>query len=592
MAYEYFHETTPYSMDPGSDSLYTGSVLPQGVIGASTGVQTANQIQDVANFLNQGMKTVEVSTIQPEVFDMIPKQHLKEINRVTKLTGTDVSLHAPIVEPSGFDQQGGWSEANREAAERQLSNTVIRGHAISPDKPMPVTIHASAVLPGVEKVPIDLIKDLTPEERSAYEKEGAVPIRDIAVNQETGQMQALKREMMYSVDRPEGEVLTPTRRLAMLNNTQWTRQITDLATHKKQADDVLRGVMADQRRIKEIQQQLDTDIPDQQKRELAAEAQALANNIKPSIEKAGLFLHDVELGLTSIYENGAKFGDQNAKNILKNVSEEWKSFSSEQGILGKSQLLDNTLEKIGKIRAPEVFKPIEEFAIDKASETFGNTAWNSYKKHGDKASIISIENPPYGGAMSTAKELKNLIKESRKQFVKKAVSDGMGKSEAKQAAKDMIGATWDTSHISMMRKQGFGKKELIKQAETIAPYVKHVHLNDNFGYSHTDLPPGMGDVPIGKIMEKLKKKGYKGKHIFEGGNFFQHFKTAPHAMVMQAGPSWTQTYGTMGTYSAGYGPFLPQQHFSTYGSGFSGMPMELGGQVQGGQSRMSGTSMT
>ena len=140
---------------------------------------------------------------------------------------------------------------------------------------------------------------------------------------------------------------------------------------------------------------------------------------------------------------------------------------------------------------------------------------------------------------------------------------------------------------------------MVKQAETIAPYVKHVHLNDNFGYTHTDLPPGMGDLPIKEIMEKFKEKDFKGKHIFEGGNFFQHFKTAPHAMVleamgsplysMQAQPSWTNVYGTMGTYSGGYGPFLPTQHFSTYGAGFSGLPQELGGQVSGAQSRFAGT---
>jgi hypothetical protein len=165
----------------------------------------------------------------------------------------------------------------------------------------------------------------------------------------------------------------------------------------------------------------------------------------------------------------------------------------------------------------------------------------------------------------------------------------------------MIGATWDTSHISMMRKQGFKPEELVKESKQIAPFVKHVHLNDNFGFSHTDLPPGMGSVPVGDIMKELEKKGYKGKHIFEGGNFFQHFKTAPHTMVLEAMGSpvyttsseqtWKQAYGTMGVYSSGYGPFLPEQHFSMYGAGFSSLPAELGGQIAGKQSRFSGTPM-
>jgi len=75
---------------------------------------------------------------------------------LTKLTNADITLHAPIIEPSGFTQQGGWSEQNRELAERQLTNTVIRAHTLSPDKPMPITMHASGI-PGTEKMPVEII---------------------------------------------------------------------------------------------------------------------------------------------------------------------------------------------------------------------------------------------------------------------------------------------------------------------------------------------------------------------------------------------------------------------------------------------------
>jgi hypothetical protein len=251
---------------------------------------------------------------------------------------------------------------------------------------------------------------------------------------------------------------------------------------------------------------------------------------------------------------------------------------------------------------PQIYKSIEKFATQKASETFSNVAVEAYKKFGDKAPFISIENPPYGTAMSTAQDLKNLIEESRKKFAEKIQREkGLSESEAKKAAESMIGATWDTSHISMMRKQGYKKEELVKQAEIIAPYVKHVHYNDNLGFTHTDLPPGMGDVPLKEIVEKLKKGDKDKKFIFEGGNFFQHFKTSPHPYVLQesdspiysmeAAPTWRTAYGTIAQYSSGYGPFLPQQHFSVYGAGFSGMPTELGGQVSSKDSRLSGTPM-
>jgi polyhydroxyalkanoate synthesis regulator phasin len=256
--------------------------------------------------------------------------------------------------------------------------------------------------------------------------------------------------------------------------------------------------------------------------------------------------------------------------------------------------------RTGRTKTIEIYKPIEEFAKDKASHTFANVAFNAYDKFKDKAPIISIENPPYGQALATGKDLKELIIKSREKLSDKLVKEGkMSQSQAEQIAKNMIGATWDTAHISMMRKQGFEGKQLIEEAKAISPVLKHVHLNDNFGMSHTDLPPGMATAELGEIMKEFKKGGYKGKEIFEGGNWFQHFKSSPTALVMEGtgsplysmgpSPTWNQIYGTTGNYSVGYGPFLPDQHFSIYGAGFSGLPQELGGQVGNRSSRLSGT---
>lgn len=606
MAYENFYDGASYGMESGGDSLYTGSSVPQGSIGSSTGAMTANQLGDVATFLNQGMNTIEVGAVQPEVFEMIPDQHLKEINRIAKLTKVDVSMHAPIIEASGFTQQGQWNEAQREQSERQMTDVVLRASKLSPDKPMPVTMHASAVIPGSQTMPVEMFKDsdLTPKEREYVKKHKELPTQMIAVNQESGQMMPLVREKVYRPGK-EGEIWSPEERLESANNTQWTKQVTDLVTHKKLADDVIRNVTQDQEELKMISEMMNTGrLQGDQLEQAKEKKEQLKNNINAGGHKAHLLLNDVMTSFGTVYETAAKYGSDEAKEELKGVSEKWNDMRN--GKIDPSSALDFSLAKLDKIgnertgiEAPQIFKAVDEFAIEKSSKTFANVAFNAYKKHGDKAPFVSIENPPYGGAIARAKDLKKLIKESRKQFTQKAINEkGMSKSEAERAAEAMIGATWDTSHSSMMRQQGFKKKHLTKEAETIAPFVKHVHLNDNFGYSHTDLPPGMGDVPIGDIMKKLKEKGYKGKHIFEGGNFFQHFKTAPHAMVLQAmgspiyaaqaGPSWTQTYGTMGTYSGGYGPLLPSNHFSTYGAGFSGLPQELGGQMSNAQSRFSG----
>jgi len=205
-------------------------------------------------------------------------------------------------------------------------------------------------------------------------------------------------------------------------------------------------------------------------------------------------------------------------------------------------------------------------------------------------------------AFSRAEQLKDLIKESRKKFVKQAVEDGMEKEEAKDTAKKLIGVTWDVGHINMMRKAGYKEKDVIKETTKIAPVVKHVHLTDNFGFTDSHLGLGMGNVPMKKMMEKIKKEGYDGRAIVEAGNFAAQFKTSPHPFSVQAldapiyssGPtsSWGDVSAMQGSYSF-YGSFLPQQHFAMYGAGFSGLPPELGGGKGGAAQgrRFSGTPM-
>src|SRR4030042_982216 len=91
--------------------------------GSTTNPQVANQIAEVNKLMNVGMKTIEMGSIDPEIFESIPQEHLKEINRLSKLTGEEITMHAPIqgMDPSGFGR-GGWSPSSREEAERRLKD--------------------------------------------------------------------------------------------------------------------------------------------------------------------------------------------------------------------------------------------------------------------------------------------------------------------------------------------------------------------------------------------------------------------------------------------------------------------------------------
>lgn len=603
MGYENFYPGGDNPLTYGADTLYTGAIVPAGVIGGTTSVQTANQLTEVSNMLNSGMKTVEVSAINAEVLDMIPRQHLTEINRISKLTGSNTTLHAPVIDPAGFTQQG-WNEQERQLVEKQFAGMMDRAHQMSPEGNIPVTIHSSQI-PGTEHMPIDQIPGLTQAQKTQLQgKYGdLIPTKVVAVDQDSGQFIPIRmEEKFYPGEKPM--VRTPEEELRTANRSYWDNKLSNLIFYKERGDELMsKGFPIIAEEVAKLQAGKITEEEYLKTISSNAEQQAAHNNV----QNARVYLDNTQQVLNGLYNQAYKYADPEIRKKLDEASKKYRENLDKPGIdfLKYSKEMQSIVNEMHKIttgkHAPEIYKPVEEFAIEKASQTLSGAALEGYKKFGKTAPIISIENPPYGTAISTGEDLKKLVEATRTQFIKRAKEEGISEGEASRAADQLIGATWDTSHISMIRKQGFGKEQLIKEAEIIAPYVKHVHMNDNFGFTHTDLPPGMGDVPFKEIMEKIEKENPDAKKIFEGGNFFQHFKTSPHPLVLQAmsspvyemaaGPSWTQIYGTTGSYSSGYGPFLPDMNFQTYGSGLSGLPMELGGQMPGKQSRVSGAPM-
>jgi len=613
VSYESIYPGATFLLDPEYQSQ--GYNVAAADIGATTSIQTANQLKEVNNLLNQGIQTTEVSTINPEVFEMMPKDHLKEIHRLNKLTGAESTLHAPTLDPSGFTQQG-WSKSNRVLVEKQFSDFVERSHELSPDGSMPVTIHAS-VIPGSEMMPAKgpLIKK---EEKGKKE----VMQKMIAVDQETGQFIPLERDVLYSQHKKGPEINTPQERLDMANNSKWIQAVTNLGFYKKEADEVLRNSDAGMQQLK---QKMEAG-----EKITTKDAKQFKQIQQYQLGKTKLFLDNVDTSFRTLFEQAAKYpheepletrdgrkidAKKHTKKVLNHIREDYakhrkmlvneyrkadregREVDNEKIVLAQSRLVDQALTNLREIPSPMQYKKVEEFAKDKASETLSNVAVNAYKKFGAKAPIISIENPPYGSAISDAENLKGLIKKTRRKFVQKLVNQGRSKSEAQKQAKRLIGATWDTSHISMMRKQGFGKDKITAETRKIAPYVKHVHLNDNFGSTHTDLPPGKGNLPMSEIIKELDKAKFKGKKIFEGGGFFQHFQTSPMPQVLEGvgsplystgGVTWNQV-GGLGNYYGGQGPINTPIHHSTYGAGFTTLPADLGGEMAGGQSRFAGT---
>ena len=612
--YESFGFGGGYSSLSPDYGNFVGYRLNAGQISSPTGVQTANQLNEVIARIKEGVKNVELQPLQQGVFDQIPAQHFAEMKALMKLSGVKPSVHAEIVDPAGFGERGYEGDLARQDAERRLFSIVEKSQQLDPDGNIPIVIHSSAGIPGPEYRPGDESKG---EKRFQIKKMAFI-------NQETKELKGAEEEYKYYIGTPEEELKgkgilhKPENDAHVYNNSDWDNKISNLVYYKKNADDMMANAPA------MLADYAGKPIPRTEE-----EAKKFFATFEPAqlatygrLQQSEIFLDNVRLNLNSAFNTAFKYGTPEQKEELIKISNKYAEQMSElpptvlrpvdmskvlSGAISALHNLTNGREEDNR-GVPQIYKPVEEFAMDKAAKTFGNVALKSYEKFKNNAPILAIENMYQGFAFSRAEDMKKLVEESRKVFVDTASRSknegglGISKGEAQKQADKMIGVNWDVGHLNMMRKAGFNEKDVVKETETIAKLVKHVHLTDNFGYSDSHLPPGMGNVPFKGILEKLEKAGAlkNAKMVVEAGAFVQHFKKSPHPYTLQAfgspiyggkmAPYWNQTSDTWGSYFGFPLAYMPEKHFSLYGGGFSMLPEELGGQMPGTQSRFSGTS--
>ena len=585
-AYENFYLGSYTPFEPDFGEYFTGYRMPSEQLGAPTSPQTADQLRQATKLLNTGMKVVEVGAIQPQVFESIPKQRFKELRRQAELTGTEVTVHGPIVDMAGFTEQG-WQEEERKRAEKQIIDTLEKAHQINPQGKIPVTFHGGNPIQRWRYLSRDerekLLKeypDSPPEVKKEIES-GKIRDYMVAVNPETGQIQGLRYEERVW---PEGKMIfDPKRRVDMINKTQWDNDKFELAV------------------LEEQKARLASLIPPEEYGRLK-EKVSQGRVTKEDIDKLQQLeapLHESNyreyMKIRDMYDDVMHYGDKNVKNFLQNeagkiikqVKEGKKSLLSDEVVSN----LRNIIMQIPTEMAPKKWKPGDEFAQEKVAETAANAAFKAWKKYGSKAPTLALENFP-GSVMSTGEESVKVVEKARKEFIKIAEKKGVAPETARVAAQRLIGLTWDLGHINLMRKQGFPKEFVTEETKKAAKYIQKLHLTDNFGFEDAHLPPGMGNVPFKEALEEIKKQGVKVPNIVEAGGFAQQFKTSPHPYVLEAlgsplytymaEPYWNQIKSSYASYFQGYGEFLPDFHFRVYGSpSFSALPTELGGELPG-----------
>jgi hypothetical protein len=578
-----FYQGMPSTLKPNYGEQFSGYRAEAGLLATTTNPQTANILREVDEKLRTGAKAIEVNILKTDLLDAVPKQYMEETNRLAKLTGAELTVHGPLVEPSGIDMRRGYNEEERKMIENQIVHTLERVQPLNPAGNTIVTFHTAVGLPAAEIV---------------KEKGKDVLKSMVIVDQESGRAVDLaKEEVRYVPGAPElKEKIDVNEHLRILNDNKWHEDLVQLLFYKDRADTIL------EENLPLIQQFL-ADLKSGKIRPetLTPTQQAVFGRITNAEEN----LRETHRALNGLFNKAYKFGSENDKKELTNLSDDFRKNlqGTELDPWKKSHALQKLIYNLREFK-PELYKPLEKFAIDKAAETFGNAAFEAYKKFGEKTPIVSIENPPAGTAFSRAEDVKMLIEKSRDVFIKNAVENrGMSNDEAKRAAEKIIGATWDVGHINMIRKYGFDEVDVVKETEKIAPYVKHVHLSDNFGMEHTELPMGMGNVPLQKMMEKLGKTGEKVKKVIEVGSWFSALgmQQVPFRESLvglgspiypMKSPYWNQVSGLYQDYFSGMGTFLPQVHYETFGAGFAQLPTELGGsRSAAGRSRLGGTPM-
>lgn len=596
---------------------YSGKRVSFSAFGFPTDPRTANQLAAVSQKLNTGAKTIEVSGVTAAEFEAMPEQHLEEINRLRKLTKSDLTFHGPLVEASGWGE-GGWSETSRMGAEKQMLSAVTRAHKLDPDGNIVITFHSTSGLPELKT--------------RTFEKGNEKVQEIVAYDERSGQATRIKPTENNLLDKN----FTPEDQIEFQNKEIWARELSQLSFHARQGEDPIKGAVKNfNELIKNEQDNQNLLKIYKDSRENTKEWQSFYSGLdKEKKAKIKDVLDNMHYGDTYVKEayielqnsfNKAwsavnKSDDKNSKEDLerlkefrsnfKKAFEENKGFEDPTKTLVLAEKIQEGLNILNSLNSPpRALKPMYEFIIDKSSDTYSKVALEAYKQFGhnkskDTTPIISIENPPAGGGISHADEMEKLVKQAREKFVKQAVSElKMDEKEAKKQAEKLIGVTWDVGHINMLRKYGYDDKQLLEQTEKVAPYVKHIHLSDNFGYEHTELPMGMGNVPTKghlEAIEKYNKQIGKIKQIVETGTWFKDFKTTPVMQTLRAfgspvyamdmAPYWNQTADSSGGYFGGYGLMLPDQHFNLYGAGFSSLPVELGGQASG-RSRVSGNQL-
>ncbi len=640
-----------------------------GNMGTSLNPAQANQLQQLNQMISAGPGGTEITTLQRNVWETIPKEHFEDMRRLGILTGVEPTIHSPLFEPAGVEQgQGGGitvSEDLRKTEIRRINDMLDKAITLmDPRHPrnVSVNIHPTATFPGtIYRIADETLK----ADGEVFKEEGKEYVEtDFAIDPATGQVAPLKFEVKYYPPQKSGEkehmkVWTPAERLENMNVTNWENEVASTFGATEFQEKQMRAT---------LQQIGEHGFTPQLKTLLAKierDTSSKMHELYDDVRRHSVFEKDnwYKLG-TEEQKDLTKYKDEYDKLKKAALDKSDETLRAREDVAKKLQaatleeervplahmmkqlqhqelsnwadffngLVQKTNAEGERVFAPRKFVPLQEFATEKASDTFAQAAVHSFETAQKKARelaekqkiivdplniapMVNLENMPANQmAFGRAGQMIKLIEDTRQKTIGYLEKKGYGHDEAKRIAERIVGATWDVGHINLLRPSGFGKNEILDEARKIAPFVRHFHVTDNFGTTDAHLAPGQGNaIPLEQIEEikKTAKIPLGTKEIIEIGGFVEHHRVSPWPDTLayfnspiyetEAGPAWSENSGDIGStyffassrYVAGFGNILPEPHFGMYGAGFSGLPTALGAPMPGqDRSRFSGTPMS
>ena len=507
-------------------------------IGAAISFENENSLlEGIQGAVNAGVQHIEIASLAQHGGSRsfgLSSSMTSEARRIAKLNGVTLGVHAsPFLNICGFENNG-FSMETRSRAIREAKATIDFAYTI---KAALVVIHPNSFPRPVSEIDPEVFSsdgagtyylvDPRSEEIMSISEQESVFIPKQAKDAKGNLLWLLDRDRKHILDPvtgksvprlavdPDGRIRGEqisfaeyARRMKKEGNT--ISEAVKAFIHLQRAGEINRAylqLMGAERTLAEAQSRrdrlqdtleyyrnLDGALPPE-------ERYRLERTMHDSLNSSGIAVPSDVRSVRSLLEDELRDNQRIIEASRQSLVQGWPQLSGAiEQLRNVAVLKDYGLEKIA-----EAIAELGEYSIACAD---GNII---------HLSIENLASPYMYG--SCAKELLEIIKESRRLLAIRLQKNGYGESESKRLSASCVKATVDIGHLNLCRQfytGGSFNKWVVSQVKNLDDVISNIHLSDNRGMDDSHLLVGEGNAPIKEALSALPDLGYKGYVVIEG----------------------------------------------------------------------------